>query len=282
MKGKIGIVLDCFQIPFHEGLEKAAALGVQGVQFYAVGEMAPEVLSREARLRLRRELETRGLEVCAVCGDLGGHGFERADEHPWRVEKAKRIIDLATELNSPVVTSHIGVIRSFDCEENNNIKKALKDVVNYGEVHDVCFAVETGPEKSGVLKNFIEDLDLPNLKVNLDPANLLMVQGENPVDSVESLKKYIVHTHAKDGKKNSDSDPLEIYNAFAEGNPRGLRFEDFFVELPLGEGDVDFPAYVEALGNIGYNGYYTIEREAGNDRAGDISRGVEFLRQLLQ
>jgi len=279
--GNIGVLLDSLQLPFREGLEKAVDLGVDGIQFYATGEMAPEVLSRELRLTIRNDLEKRGVTVCALCGDLGGHGFEILDEHPWRIEKTKLIIDLASELNTSVVTSHIGVIRESDCETNENIRKALKDVVNYAEVHDVFFAVETGPETAEVLGQFIEDLDLPNLKVNLDPANLLMVQGESPVVSVERLKDHIIHTHAKDGKQVAPSEPVEIYNAFAEGNPKGIRFEDYFVELPLGDGEVDFPSYIEALKNIGYEGYYTIEREAGNDRSGDIRRGVEFLRKNL-
>lgn len=279
--GNIGILLDSLQLPFREGLEKAVDFGVQGIQFYAVGEMAPEGLSRDVRLKIRDDVEKKGLTICALCGDLGGHGFELPDEHPWRIEKTKRIIDLASELNTSVVTSHIGVIREKDCETNDAIRKALMDVVNYAEVHDIYFAVETGPEASEVLGQFIEDLGLPNLKVNLDPANLVMVQGESPVASVKRLKNHIIHTHAKDGKRVAPSDPVEIYGAFAEGNPKGLCFEDYFIELPLGEGDVDFPSYIEALKKTGYEGYYTIEREAGNDRAGDIKRGVELLRENL-
>ena len=51
-----------------------------------------------------------------------------------------------------------------------------------------------------------------------------------------------------------------------------------FIELPLGEGDVDFPAYLKALDDIGYKGFLTIEREVGDDPEGDIRKAVDFLR----
>ena len=55
-----------------------------------------------------------------------------------------------------------------------------------------------------------------------------------------------------------------------------------FIELPLGEGDVDFPNYLKALNEIGYHGFLTIEREVGEDPAADIRKAVDFLNGLIQ
>ena len=54
------------------------------------------------------------------------------------------------------------------------------------------------------------------------------------------------------------------------------------IELPLGQGDVDFPAYLSALNDIGYTGYLTIEREVGDDPEGDIRLAVNFLQSLIR
>ena len=58
--------------------------------------------------------------------------------------------------------------------------------------------------------------------------------------------------------------------------------EDSFIEVPLGEGSVPFPAYLKALEDIGYNGFLTIEREVGDDPAKDIRAAVEFLKNTMR
>ena len=54
-----------------------------------------------------------------------------------------------------------------------------------------------------------------------------------------------------------------------------------FIELPLGEGDVPFPAYLGALEEIGFDGFLTIEREVGDNPERDIRAAVEFLKQTM-
>ena len=94
------------------------------------------------------------------------------------------------------------------------------------------------------------------------------------------LKDYIVHTHLKDGKMLKKTDPKIIYDHFAEGGIEALNVADYFIETPVGEGDVDFVNYVKALKDIGYNGYLTIERETGADPTADILKAKEFIDKL--
>ena len=54
-----------------------------------------------------------------------------------------------------------------------------------------------------------------------------------------------------------------------------------YKEVPLGEGSVDFPAYLKALEDIGYKGFLTIERECGPDPAADIKLAADFLRDIM-
>lgn len=90
----------------------------------------------------------------------------------------------------------------------NYVKKGKYQFKRRGEVmYDFPIAIETGPEISADLKVFLDDLHSTGVAVNLDPANLVMVTGDDPVQAVYNLKDYIVHTHAKDGIKLRDENP---------------------------------------------------------------------------
>lgn len=278
----IGVLLDSFGLPFSEALETAASMGIQGVQLFAVsGEMAPENFTPSRINEKRMMISSYGLEVSAVCGDLGGHGFTRAGENPLKIERSKRIVDLALELGTKIITTHIGVIPE---DAGSDTYKVLQDACNtlaeYSHMNSAFFAIETGPETASVLRKFLDSLDNPGLAVNLDPANFVMVTGQDPVEAVRILGSYIVHTHAKDGVMLRKTDPKIIYDHFADGGIGDLRLDQYFKEVPLGEGDVPFPAYLRALKDIGYTGYLTIERETGDDPARDIMQAAEFLKAV--
>ena len=151
----------------------------------------------------------------------------------------------------------------------------------YGDKVGCRFAIETGPEKAATLRAFLDSLGCRSMCVNLDPANLAMVAGDDPVAAVKTLAPYIVHTHAKDGRMIAYHDPEIIYDFFADGGIGDLRLEDCFQELPLGQGVVPWGEYLAALRGIGYDGYLTIEREVGPDPAADIAMAVNFLKEKL-
>jgi len=157
---------------------------------------------------------------------------------------------------------------------------ALDTLGLYGRERGVTLAIETGPEKPETLKKFC-DATHGGVGVNLDPANFVMVTGVDPARAAELLGRYIVHTHVKDGVMRKQTDPAVIYNIFAEGGIEDFRMGDYFAETPVGEGAVDFDAYLAALRRGGYDGFFTIEREAGPDPEGDIAAAAAFLRKKL-
>ena len=109
-----------------------------------------------------------------------------------------------------------------------------------------------------------------------------MVTGQDPVEAVYLLKDYIVHTHAKDGVMlDKNQDPTDVYHAFAVGGVDALNACEGFKEKPLGQGEVDWKNYINALKEIGYDGYLTIERECGDNPAEDIIKATDFLRKLI-
>ncbi|MDD3726336.1 MAG: sugar phosphate isomerase/epimerase, partial [Candidatus Ratteibacteria bacterium] len=159
---------------------------------------------------------------------------------------------------------HIGVVP----EDENDIAwrsmvQSLPEVGTYAYNKGVFLATETGPEVTSLLKKLLDTIGNPGIKVNYDPANLVMVAGDDPVKGVYTLKDYIVHTHAKDGVKLPDENGQKRWK-----------------EMPLGEGMVNFPEYLKAMKEIGYNGFFTIEREVGENPEVDIIKARDFLRGL--
>lgn len=261
---KIGVIPDCFKISIRDGIKKAAELKMDGIQPYATyGDLDPKNLTKTGREDLKNLVQKLGLTISALVGDFG-IGFANPEKIDFVVGRTKEVVDLAVDLGVNVVTTHIGTV-----PENENalawktMVASLPEVGNYAYDKGVFLATETGPETAVLLKKLLDTIGNPGLRANYDPANLVMVIGDDPVKGVYTLKDYIVHTHAKDGIKLPEENGQKRWK-----------------EMPLGEGNVNFPEYLKALKDIGYDGFYTIEREVGDNPEADIVKARDFLRDL--
>ena len=274
----IGVLLDSFRTDTETAMKQAAALGLDGIQVYSTeGDMAPENMDSNRRREFRAMADAYGLKISALCGDLG-YGFFDPEQNIYGIERSKRILELAKDLGTDIVTTHIGVVPADPAHPRYAIMQdACGELAVYADSMKAHFAIETGPEPSLVLRNFLDSLHSTGVAVNLDPANLVMVTGDDPVKAVHNLKDYIVHTHAKDGVRLIERDPEVIYG-LVNGDPGA---EPAYLEVPLGEGSVPWQGYLQALTDIGYTGFLTIEREVGDDPAADISKAVSFLRGFI-
>jgi len=291
---KIGVLLDGFRTDLRSALALAEKVGVQGIQVYATrGDMAPENLSARQRRELLDLVKSHGLVISALCGDLGGGGFTKPENNPNKIERSKLILDLAKDLETDVVTTHIGAVPPDPTHPRFRVmQEACGTLAEYADSLKAHFAIETGPETAAVLKGFLDSLSSGGgcsrgVAVNLDPANLVMVTGDDPAAAVLTLRDYIVHTHAKDGRQNYYVDPDVVYGMAEAPKAKTPKKDDHIVtgpsfeELPLGQGQVDWTAYLNALRGIGYNGFLTIEREVGENPYGDIANAVGFLRERI-
>ena len=256
---KIGAMAESFRKEtFREAVETAAGLGVTGIQAYItdrspllrVDEMTDAKIAEVMDI-----MKSNGLIFSAICGDTG-YGFEDPAQNPEYIDISKRILDVAKKLECNIVTTHIHMVPEVENETTEILRKACNELASYADSIGSCFALETGPEPGRRLAKFLGSLDAKGVRVNLDPANLVMCAGDDPVDAVEHLKDYIVHTHAKDGIKTGDTT---------------------YLELPLGTGGVDFDAYLKKLASTGFDGYLTIEREVGDNPYDDIKLAYDFL-----
>ena len=114
------------------------------------------------------------------------------------------------------------------------------------------------------MRTTLDELQAPNIKVNFDPANMLLYDMGDPIRAVELLGSDIRSVHVKDARR------PRMQGHWGE-------------EVPLGEGEVDVRRFIKALKSVGYQGPLIVEREVG-DQAGrlrDVARGLEFLRECL-
>ena len=276
---KIGAMIESFRVGFKEAAVAAKKIGADGIQAYASGVVHADMTAAEIR-EVKHILEGEGLEVSALCGDFGCRMFYRPNECRELIEREKRVMHVAKELGTNVVTTHIGVVpEQENCPQYESMHSVCRELADFADSAGGRFAVETGPERAELLKRFLDGLGSRGVSVNLDPANLVMCAGDDPVQAVHTLKDYIVHTHAKDGVQNFFVDTRRIYAPEyydVEPAPAGS-----FTEVPLGEGGVNWTEYIAALKSIGFDGYLTIERECGDDPASDIAAAATFLKKLI-
>ena len=126
------------------------------------------------------------------------------------------------ELGTNIITTHIGIVpQDHNGRVYETMHKACVELSTFANSMNAYFAIETGPEPSAHLKSFLDGLGSNGVSVNFDPANMVMVTGDDPVQGVYNLKDYIVHTHAKDGIKLADYiDPRDVYGDFGYEAPR--------------------------------------------------------------
>jgi len=191
-------------------------------------------------------------------------GFGPSELRAERVDRLHWALDRVKQLGLADLTLHAGFIPP----EGDPQRKAMLDVLGRaGELAreaGVTLAFETGQETADLLRKTLDDLRSPNIKVNFDPANMLLYDMGDPIRAVEILGPDIKSVHVKDANRPT-----------VKGN--------WGEEVPLGKGQVNIASYLTALKRAGYRGPLCIEREVG-DQAGrvrDIEHGIKTLREVL-
>ncbi|MGQ9513714.1 MAG: sugar phosphate isomerase/epimerase family protein [Thermoproteota archaeon] len=250
-------------------LKVAKEIGVKSVQPWCVdgGPENPCVLDPDRCIGTKRRemcglIESYGLEISGFCAQLTGP-YERGEAWPGsafhderglseRISKTKKALELASDFNAPIVTTHPGAIPSDPSSKRyKTLFSSCKEIARHAEDVGGIFCIETGQEPADILRKFIENIGSDSLKVNYDPANMLRY---GPVEGVKILAPWIIHTHAKDH------------------NPETGR-------ATVGEGLVPWEDYIAALKSIGYDGWYVLEDETGKDVVESLKRGLRFLER---
>jgi L-ribulose-5-phosphate 3-epimerase len=191
-------------------------------------------------------------------------GLVPRESRAARVARMKLGSDFAKRAGIPGIQGHGGFI-----PENPNdplfdeVVQALKDVAAHCKQNGQTLRCETGQETPITLLRAIKATGHDNIGVNFDAANLILYGKGNPVDALDILGPYVLGVHAKDGRYPTDPSKLGE-------------------EVPIGEGKVDFPRFIQRLKDLKYRGPITIEREISGPRQDeDIRASKQYLEKLI-
>lgn len=191
-------------------------------------------------------------------------GFGDPAMRPERLERFAWALDRTKALGLTDMMLHAGFLPEPGAPDRKAFLDTLTKVSDMAKAKGVTIAFETGQETADLLRRTLDDLKCPNLKVNFDPANMLLYDKGDPIRAVEILGPDIRSVHVKDA--NRPTTPGE-----------------WGEEVPLGKGQANIKQFVKTLKKVGYRGPLCIEREVGNQeqRVADIAHGVRYLREAL-
>lgn len=254
-------------------------IGVPTVQLHA-----PHQGSRTASTvqRLKQQMKEMGVQVTAVFGGFEGEsyadiptvgrtiGLVPPATRAARLAEMIEISDFTLALGCDTVALHIGVVpHDRQDPDRANIIEVTRQLCDHCAANDQFLHLETGQETAEDLIAFIEDCERDNLRINFDPANMILYGMGKPLDALRKLAPWVRSVHCKDATWSDQP---------------GVTWGR---EVPLGEGDVDIKAYLQTLAEIGYVGPLTIEREIPEDperqfrEIGDAVRLLEKYRDEI-
>ena len=270
-KMKLGTIVGISKDP-KAAFERVLELGLPTCQISSSAERMVREIEPQA---VRKAAEETGIEMSSIFLGFEGQiwdrfkgfptmGFVAPEHRERRLELAKKFADKVKEIGLTNIVSHVGFIPD---DPNDPVYigfiEVMKEYVAYCAERTIEFRFETGQELPSTLKRTIHDIGLDNLAINLDPGNLILYGKAYSLDAVEIFGEYIKALHAKDGLWPNRDEPLGI-------------------EVPLGEGEANFPLLIPRLKEKGFKGPITIEREIkGPKQKEDILKAVKFLEPYL-
>lgn len=182
-----------------------------------------------------------------------------------RLATLKKASDFAEKINVNMIATHVGFIpENPDHPDFAGTVGALRNLCRYMKPKGQYFLFETGQETPVTMLRTIQAIELDNVGINFDTANLILYGKANSLDALDVFGKYVMDTHIKDGVYPTD----------------GLKLGK---EVAAGQGKANLPAVVKKLGELGYTGVFTIEREiSGEQQVKDIIMARDLLKEWMK
>jgi sugar phosphate isomerase/epimerase len=191
-------------------------------------------------------------------------GFGDPALRPERLERLEWALDRTKALGLTDLMLHAGFIPEKGDPARKPFLDTLARVSDHAKQRGITVVFETGQETADLLRATLDELKCPNLKVNFDPANMLLYDKGDPLRAVEILGADIRSVHVKDANRTT------VPGTWGE-------------EVPLGQGQVNIRKFIKTLQKVGYRGSLCIEREVGNQeqRLADVAHGIRYLQECL-
>ncbi len=237
--------------PLEETIKRLARIGYDGIELGCTSPHAwPAYLDKQRRNDIRKCLEDNNIvisSILAVPGGGPGGNVASADEaeRKWTVQHLKDVCDLGVELGCKTMLYVAGwyIFGTSKQVAWQNSLDSLKEIGAYAADRGVTICVEPTAEDSNLIESaddalmLAEQSGLDNVGVMFDTAHAFH-RSEPPVDYIYTMADKLKHIHLTD------------YNRTAPGTS-----------------GCDFVSIMQALKDVDYKGYVTMEN-------GFTSRGV--------
>jgi len=182
------------------------------------------------------------------------------DENRRNIESAASI---AQKLALKLVTFHAGFLPNEPGDRNfQKLLRRISWIADLFASKGTEIGFETGQETAETLRAFLQQLGMPNVGVNFDPANMILYDQGDPIAALRVLGPWLKQCHIKDAVK------AKTPGAWGE-------------EVVVGTGQVNWRAFFQTAERLGFRGNFAIEREAGERRLADICAAREYVAQFL-
>ncbi len=227
----------------------------------------------------KRELDGQNFTVVTLFAAFNGEsyadiptvkrtvGFIPPATRAERLARMLAVSDFAAALGVPGIATHIGFVPESNRDSDYiTVMDMVRKVCDYAAKRGQTFALETGQEMADTLLDFFLEVNRENLRINFDPANMILYGTGDPIAALDTLRQHVITVHCKDG----DWPPKGVPGALG-------------TEQPLGKGSVGMERFIAKLKEIRYQGPLCIEREVHDkeERARDIQAGVALLEKLV-
>jgi L-ribulose-5-phosphate 3-epimerase len=250
------------------------AVNVSGLDAIQLG-LSPLLAEPDTWRDTFRILDEAGIDVFSGMMTTAGEDYStlesiartggiRPDE-TWEANlaRAEAVADLAATAGIELVTFHAGFIpQEKDDPERAKLLERIRTLADRFTRRGLWLGLETGQETATTLIEALEELDRPNLGVNFDPANMILYGKGDPVEALQMLARHVVQIHIKDAL------PAEKPGTWGR-------------EVAVGTGAVDWMGFFEIALAIDPPLHFFIEREAGEDRLGDIIAARHVVERFL-
>lgn len=241
---------------FAEAVSRLAKIGYAGIEIMAdVPHAWPAYLLEEQKKAIRDSIAASGIGISNINAFMMNAINDRRQKywHPsWiepdpnyraiRVDHTIRALSLAKELGAPNITTEPGGPVGKGESWNAALKlfvEELKPVIDHAEKVGVPLLIEPEPglliETAEQFEELMKHIASPAVGLNFDIGHAYCV-GDEPAPAIRRLKKWIKHFHLED-----------------------IAATRVHHHLVPGEGAIDFMATFQAIREIGYNGWVTVE-----------------------
>ncbi|MCH2126022.1 MAG: sugar phosphate isomerase/epimerase [Pirellulaceae bacterium] len=249
-------ILGYQSMPSKDVIESLKRVGYEGIEWTADGHFDPDVKSKSELQEIIDRTHDAGLGVSQI---MFHQDLISVDEtrRKARIERTVRVIEAAGECGAPAVSvltgpsiwedGHVRV--GEDMSEGNAWAQAIEAMETFAEAAQDAGTVITTEAVYGMLAHdfythryLLDKVNHPAHKVNFDPSHYVLYGIEDMKWAIHEMKDHIAHMHIKDGI--------------------GIPQLNKFVFPLLGEGRVNWKDYFEALDEIDYTGFCSMEFES--------------------